>query len=78
MGGLIAGLAYYPHILEPLHEQLKLWQQQSEAELDSATAAIVRLTAHALWTNELLLTNDITADLLRRIVAQLEAMTRPR
>lgn len=77
IGGLIAGLAYDPQLLEPLHARLQQWQQQSEAELDPVTAAIVRLTTHALWTNEMLLTNTIPPELLRAVVARLEAMTQP-
>jgi hypothetical protein len=49
----------------------------SEAELDPAIAAIVRLTTHALWTNDLLLTNVISPELLRGIVARLEDVTYP-
>lgn len=75
MGALLAGLAFDPHLLNPLHMRLKYWQQQSEAELDAVTAAVVRLTTHALWTNPVLLTNDISPALLREIVARLEEMT---
>jgi AcrR family transcriptional regulator len=74
IGALIAGLAFDPLLLQPLQERLILWQAQSEAELDPATAAIVRLTTHALWTNDLLLKNNIGPDLLRQIVARLETM----
>ncbi|MBC8078055.1 MAG: TetR/AcrR family transcriptional regulator, partial [Chloroflexales bacterium] len=56
VGALIAGLAFDPQLLDPLHQQLRVWQEQSEAELDPAVAAVVRLTTHALWTNSLLLT----------------------
>jgi AcrR family transcriptional regulator len=75
VGALIAGLAFDPRLLDPLHAQLRAWQAQSEAELDPATAAVVRLTTHALWTNSLLLTNTIPPELLRHIVARLEALT---
>ena len=77
IGALIAGLAFDPRLLDPLHAQLRVWQAQSEAELDPATAAVVRLTTHALWTNGLLLTNTIPPELLRQIVARLEALTYP-
>jgi AcrR family transcriptional regulator len=77
MGALIAGLAFDPRLLDPLHARLRAWQAQSEAELDPAAAAVVRLTTHALWTNELLLTNTISPELRRAIVARLEALTRP-
>jgi AcrR family transcriptional regulator len=76
IGGLLAGLSYDPALLAPLHERLLEWQRQTEAELDPADAAIVRLTAHALWTNELLLTNAVTPELRQAIVARLEALTR--
>lgn len=77
IGALLAGLAYDLKLLTPLREQLLVWQQQSEAELDIATAAIIRLTAHALWTNELFLTNAFDVEQLQTIVARLEEMTRP-
>jgi AcrR family transcriptional regulator len=77
VGALIAGLAFDPRLLDPLQSQLREWQAQSEAELDPATAAVVRLATHALWTNDLLLTNAISPELLRRIVARLEALTYP-
>lgn len=77
VGALIAGLAFDPRLLDPLHKQLQTWQAQSEAELDPAIAAVVRLTTHALWTNSLLLTNTISPELLRQIVARLEALTYP-
>lgn len=73
---LIAGLAYNPRLLDPLRETLLDWQRQSEAELDPTTAAIVRLTTHAIWTNDLLLPNDLSPQLRRDLVARLEAMTR--
>lgn len=76
VSSLLAGLAYYPTLLEPLHAQLKQWQQQSEAELDPTTAAIVRLTTHALWTNDVLLPNSFTSAERRTIVERLIAMTR--
>jgi AcrR family transcriptional regulator len=76
MGGLLASLAYNPGLLAPFHERLLAWQRRSEQELDAATAAIVRLAAHALWTNELLLPNAIDATLLRAVVLRLEALTR--
>jgi AcrR family transcriptional regulator len=76
MGGLIAGLAYNPSLLDPLNVRVQEWQQRSEAELDPATAAIVRLTTHALWTNEMFLTNKIDGTLRRRIVERLEQLTR--
>lgn len=76
MSALIAGIAFDPKLLDPLTKQLAIWQAQSEAELDPTTAAIVRLTAHALWTNGLLLTNTFTPEQLRGIVARLEQMTR--
>ena len=76
-GALIAGLAFDQRLLDPLHARLRAWQTQSEAELDPATAAVVRLTTHALWTNSLLLTNTISPELLRQIVARLEALTYP-
>jgi len=77
VGALIAGLAFDPRLLDPLHTQLQAWQTQSEAELDPATAAVVRLATHALWTNELLLTNAISPELLRQIIARLVALTYP-
>jgi hypothetical protein len=77
VGALIAGLAFDPRLLDPLHAQLGEWQAQSEAELDPAAAAVVRLTTHALWANDLLLTNKISPELLREIVARLEALTYP-
>jgi AcrR family transcriptional regulator len=77
VGALIAGLAFDPRLLDPLHAQLREWQAQSEAELDPATAAVVRLTTHAIWTNSLLLTNTFSPELLRQIVARLEALTYP-
>lgn len=77
VGALIAGLAFDPRLLEPLHAQVLAWQAQSEAELDPATGAVVRLATHALWTNDLLLTNAISPELLRQIVARLEALTYP-
>lgn len=77
VGALIAGLAFDPRLLDPLHAQLRAWQAQSEAELDPAAAAVVRLTTHALWTNDLLLTNVISPELLRQIVARIEALTYP-
>jgi AcrR family transcriptional regulator len=77
MSALIAGLAFDPKLLDPLHRQLQTWQAQSEAELDPALAAVVRLATHALWTNDLLLTNDLPSDLRRQVVARLEALTYP-
>lgn len=77
VGALIAGLAFDPRLLDPLHAQLQAWQAQSEAELDPATAAVVRLATHALWTNDLLLTNTMSPELLRQVVARLEALTYP-
>jgi AcrR family transcriptional regulator len=77
IGALFAGLAYDPGLLRPLQERLAQWQAQSEAELEPTTAAIVRLTAHALWTNDLLLKNTFDAEQLRAIVARLEGYTRP-
>lgn len=77
IGALIAGLAFDARLLDPLHERLRSWQAQSEAELDPAIAGVVRLTTHALWTNSLLLTNTISPDLLQRIVAVIERMTYP-
>jgi hypothetical protein len=38
---------------------------------------VVHLATHTLWTNNLLLTNDISPELLRQIVARLEALTYP-
>jgi AcrR family transcriptional regulator len=77
IGALVAGLAFDARLLDPLHERLRSWQAQSEAELDPAIAAVVRLTTHALWTNSLLLTNEISPELLRQIVAVVERMTYP-
>lgn len=76
IGALLAGLAYDLGLLAPLRERLLVWQRQSEAELDPTNAAIVRLTTHALWTNELFLTNQFDAAAREQIVAQLEALTR--
>ncbi len=76
MGALIAGLSYNPRLLKPLHERLGEWQQQTEQEVDPTTAAIVRLCAHALWLNDLLLRNTFSTEQIRTIVARLEAMTR--
>ncbi|GAB4214192.1 MAG: TetR/AcrR family transcriptional regulator [Roseiflexaceae bacterium] len=75
-GGLLAGLAYDPRLLAPLHERLLEWQRRSEAELDPTDAAIVRLTAHALWTNGLLLPNQLDPELRKAIVERLEGLTR--
>jgi AcrR family transcriptional regulator len=74
IAALLVGLAYNPQLLAPFHKRLLEWQRQSEAELDADLAAIMRLTTHALWTNELLLPNAISADLLRAIVARLEGL----
>ena len=76
ISALLAGLAFYPNALAPLHAKLAEWQQRSAAELDPTVAAIVRLTTHALWTNDLFLTNTFSGEERRAIVAQLEAMTR--
>lgn len=76
MAALLAALAHDPHILDPFHERLQLWQRQSEAELDPTVAAIVRLTTHALWTNGLFLTNTFTSEQVRLIVDRLEQLTR--
>lgn len=76
MGALLAGLSFDPRLLDPLHERLQQWQRQSEAELDPTTAAIVRLTAHALWTNDMFLTNNLDWQQRQQIVARLEALTR--
>jgi hypothetical protein len=77
VGALITGIAFHPRLLDPLHNRLHAWQVQSEAELDPATTAVVRLTTHALWTNGLLLTNTISPELLRQVVARLKAFTYP-
>lgn len=76
MGALLAGLSYNPRLLDPLHERLQRWQRQSETELDPTTAAIVRLTAHALWTNDMFLTNKLDWQQRQQIVRRLEELTR--
>jgi len=51
-------------------------QRQTEQEVDLTTAAIVRLCAHALWLNDLLLTNTFTTEQIPALIARLGEMTR--
>jgi AcrR family transcriptional regulator len=74
MGGLLAGLAFDPKLLAPLHAKLHEWQMQSESEIDPTTAAITRLVAHAFWTNNLLLPNHFSTEQWQVIVMRLEEL----
>jgi AcrR family transcriptional regulator len=73
--GIIAAVSYQPALLEALRERWETWQARSEAELDFATAAVVRLASHAIWLGGIFGMNSYTSEQLRNIVAKLESLT---
>ena len=73
---LIAAIGYDPELIAPLRERWEHWQCLSEQELDLATAAIVRMTSHALWLNGIFGMNTYAPEDQAKIIARLEQLTR--
>lgn len=77
MAGILAGLGGDAARLAGLHARFAAWHRRlGEDGADPVNAAIVRLAADGLWLSTLLGLPRSDADLERRVVEALRAMTR--
>ena len=75
---LIAAIAEDPRLLDPLREHLARWRTKTEEGLDTTTAAVVRLTSHALWLNGLFGINDLRDEERHAVIDRIVTLTATR
>jgi AcrR family transcriptional regulator len=75
--GLLAVFTGHPDRLDPVRRRYEAWQQRLlEDADDDVDATIVRLASDGLWFVELYGLGAPTAELRRRVLERLDAMTR--